>query len=92
MTIVDLPPDAADDNDEVALSVPDDTPPKMRPVQISSAAHDRISRVANETGFSRVQIIEHLIMRQNAREIVSILKADKVVRRPTGRRKQRYHT
>jgi hypothetical protein len=61
--------------------------PKRHGVQISASAHERLGRLATETGLSRVQVAEFLIERGSLREHLRVIRAAKLTPRPTGRKK-----
>lgn len=65
----------------------DEKQPKRVTMQISAAAGERLDDVAKKSGLSRPRIVEHLITRQNARDLVRLLKAEKVEPKPAGRPK-----
>lgn len=74
----------------VADAVEEVSAPKSRPMQVSSGAYERVSKVSTQTGISRAQIVDYLLTQHNVREIVSMLKRDDVKKRPVGKPKKRF--
>lgn len=74
----------------VRQTAADPAGPRSRPVQVSAAAYEAVSKVCEQTDISRAQIIDYLLTKFTVKEMVSMLKGDAVKRRPVGKPKRRF--
>lgn len=72
---------------KVPLVPPEPTPRRVT-VQISTTAAKRLDEVALQTALTRPRLLEHLVLRLSARELVRLLKAEKPTPTRYGRPKQ----